>query len=153
MVVLALIGIFTALVVPRFGNGWFQDDTRKALNWLIVKTDVLKSNARKGHQAFALCYDPASHSFNIFAGERDDQNPGFDDLEPVGQYVLPPQLRVENIVIKDAKETDFTACIQFYPEGYSDWARIFLTDDDNRDWILEIQPFVPGMVLQAKGEE
>lgn len=138
--VLFIIGIMLSFSVPEFSRQIIQDDTKTALNWIVLNAGKLKKEARYQAKDFFMCINTDSNSISI---RESLPGQGPEDNDAISDFFLPDETTLDGIEFNiPGQEIRTTSCIQFYKEGYSDPAILHLSNNDGEKYSCLIQPFL-----------
>lgn len=140
IVVMVLIGLMTALTVPRFRYAFLTDNLKTTARKLVGVAKGLRSEAVREHKTFVLHFDLESNRFWI-------DRPGMTEEELLlareKASSLPRGVRILDVWLtgKGKKVAGETA-IRFNKNGYVQQSVIHLGADDGREFTLVISPFL-----------
>jgi Tfp pilus assembly protein FimT len=147
IVVLFILGLMAAFAVPNFGGRMFRDDTETFINWVVFNAGRFKKEAKLSRSVLVMGYHPEAHRF-LVKKETPEQGNIEEDLDNeaenhvISDYQLPDGIRIEEIRVNGTRLTESESGIRFYPKGYSDHALIYISNDNNREYTLVIEPFL-----------
>jgi len=138
--VLFIIGIMLAFTIPEFGQQLTRDDTKTALNWIVLNTGKLKTEARSQAKDFFMCINTDTNTISIHESLPVH---GSQDSEAISDFPLPDDITLDGVEFNiPGQENRTRSCIQFYKEGYSDPAILHLSNTDGNKYSCLIQPFL-----------
>lgn len=152
MVVMAIIGITTALIIPEM-KGTFQDSLLRSTGRDLVNTFSLASSRAVGlDRPYRVQFDPANGRYLVerlaHHGDQEEFVPVADARDAAGS--LDPRITVEiSRPDEDSGGNDAAAgpaaenppdTIGFYPDGTADAAEIKLRDREGFQLVLELNP-------------
>lgn len=142
VVVMALIGIFIAISLPRFDIG--GDKADKFSRWFIVKVDSMKKQAG-GMETRILRIDMDGEKIWTVGESMSEE--ALEAAEE-GGYEIPEGVRILDVEFpKKGKISSGIADIHFYKKGYSDKAMVHIEDEDDNLSTFVIEPFLPKIKL------
>ena len=146
IVVIALIGILLAFSLPRIVSN--RDSIKKNLRWIMYKTALLKSQALINQRMYVLNISLDENSIWIT-----DESMNEEDQEKAIQkkYLLSEDYTISDIEYPgEQTSSSDIAKINFYQKGYCDKAIIHIENDDDREFSILIEPFLPKAKLFNK---
>ena len=142
-VVLALIGIFLFVTLPRLTLG--GNTTDKFSRKLIVTVNSLKKKAVADGKDYVLKIDLDAGKLRVT--DESVTQEAFEQEEDAGEAV-PENIQILDVEYpKKGKIASGTVNIRFYKKGYSDKAIIHIEDQDNERKSFLIEPFLPKVRL------
>lgn len=140
IVVMVLIGLMTALAVPRFRYAVLTDNLKTTTRKLVGLAKGLRSEAVREHQTFVLHFDLESNRFWIDrAGMTEEER----ILAREKASSLPRGVRILDIwLMGKGKKMAGEAAIRFNKNGYVQQSVIHLGADDGREFTLVLSPFL-----------
>jgi general secretion pathway protein H len=161
IIVLIIIGISSALVVPRFIGGMGGLDLKTASGKVAASLRYARSQAVSQKAAYTAVFDLEHNRLKIIsegAGETEAIDPADGEERPKfreERYDLPEGIFFERV---DEGENAYgeddpdTFTIGFYPSGASDGGTIAVVDERKRGYIVTID-VITGSVKLARGED
>ncbi len=143
VVVMALIGIFFAVTLPRFDIG--VNKTDKFSRWFIVKVDSLKKRAAADKKNYILRIDMDEEKIYVA-----DDSMSEEAMEAAAEsgYEIPESVTILDVEFaKKDPISSGVADIRFYEKGYSDKVIVHIEDDDDNQKTFIIEPFLPRIKL------
>jgi type II secretion system protein H len=107
MVVVAIIGLMTQLILPAFSDDLPEEQLKATANELAVKLNYLRSEARLQGAVYGFELDPDNHRFRIHMPPEiqlaEDANAPIEDEDPeksnLNWHSLPPGVRFAGISV------------------------------------------------------
>jgi prepilin-type N-terminal cleavage/methylation domain-containing protein len=140
IVVMVLIGLMTALTVPRFRYALLTDNLKTSTRKLAAMAKGLRSEAVREHKAFILHLDLESNRLWIDrAGMSEEER----ILARENAFSLPTGVRILDVWFKGkGKKVAGETAIRFDKNGYVMHSAIHLGADDGRRFTLVLRPFL-----------
>ncbi|MDD5722758.1 MAG: GspH/FimT family pseudopilin [Syntrophales bacterium] len=163
IVVLIIIGIASALVVPRIVGGMGSLDVKAASGKVAASLRYARSQAVSRKVQYAAVFDLEHNRLTIVSSGEGADEKDEDDAESgetPGElqektYDLPERVFFERMPVEDeyVKDEEIDAesfRIVFYPSGGSDGGGIVLANDRGRRFIVRVD-IITGSVEVARG--
>jgi prepilin-type N-terminal cleavage/methylation domain-containing protein len=139
-VVLVLIGVMTALAMPRVRYTLLTDDLKTATRKLVGIIKSIRSEAIREQKGLFLHFDLESNRFWL-ESEAMEETERLASREKA--LALPNGIRFRDVWLKgQGKKTGGETAIQFYKKGYVQPAAIHLASEDGREFTLVLSPFL-----------
>lgn len=161
IVVLVIIGIASALVVPRLVGGMGSLDVKAASGKVAASLRYARSQAVSQKVQYAAVFDLEHNRLTItpssegIDGKEEDAAGSGEESVPKKTYDLPERVFFERVPVGDEyvkdEETDAgISRIVFYSSGSSDGGGIALANDRGRRYIVRVD-IITGSVEMARG--
>ncbi len=140
---MALISILLFFSLPRFGGSVVQDNSRKAVRWVIYTATILRQDAVKNRKIYTLHVELGRGSMWISQASMNDE-----EMENARrqEYTFPAHMEIMDVEYPDGeKVSDGRADVRFYPKGYSDRTVIHIRTKDDEQISLMFEPFLPNI--------
>jgi len=140
LVVISLISLMLFLAVPQFQYGVLSDGSRKSLILLKQTVEGLKTRAVEAQTVCALHLNLDTHHFWITDETMDEEQ----RLEANRNATdLSDSLFFEEVeFVDEEKSRSGEVSVYFYPEGFSDRARIHVQKKDGDRSTLRVESFL-----------
>ncbi|HOO91602.1 MAG TPA: GspH/FimT family pseudopilin [Syntrophales bacterium] len=165
IIVLVIIGIASALVVPRLVGGIGSLDVKGATGKVAASLRYARSQAVSQKVQYTAVFDLEHGRLTIKTADGDRSGANEDDTEGEREtggtreklYALPGRVSFERIPVEDAPMSDEeidsgTFEIGFYPSGGSDGGGIALVNERGRRYAVQVD-VITGVVKVAPGGE
>ena len=140
IVVMMLIGLMTAITVPRFRYALLTDNLKTATRKLAGIVKGLREDAIREHKTLILHFDLDANRFWIdSAGMTEEEQ----ILAREKASSLPKGVRILGVWSKGKdKQVGGETAIRFNKHGYVQQSVIHLGAEDGREFTLELSPFL-----------
>lgn len=140
IVVIALISILLFFSMPRFQGEILEDDTQKALRWVMHTAKNLRQDAVKHQKIHILHVEPDEGAMWVSdAGMTEEEA----EAARKEKYEFPNHMTIVAVEFPGSDRTgQEEAEIRFHPKGYSDRAAIHFRTDGEEQISLVIEPFL-----------
>lgn len=164
IVVLIIIGISSALVVPRFLGGMESLDVRAASGKVAASLRYARSQAVSQRVPYTAIFNLEQDRLTIISSRVDEAEKGdaTDEGEaagrPGGRYDLPEGIFFKRVEAGDAyskggEDNEESFRIVFYPSGSSDGGEIAVANNRGRRYIVSIDVITGSVELTRGGDE
>jgi len=163
IVVLIIIGVASALVVPRLVGGMGSLDVKAASGKVASSLRYARSQAVSQKVQYAAVFDLEHNRLTIMSpsegtDEKEEDDAGSSEEPQCMQgktYDLPERVLFERVsagneYVKEEKSEAGISRIVFYPSGGSDGGEIALANDHGRRYIVRVD-IITGSVEVARG--
>jgi prepilin-type N-terminal cleavage/methylation domain-containing protein len=140
LVVLVLLGLLTALVVPRFFNTLGRLEARSTSKKISAILRYCRSESVNKNRIYLASFDSNSNALSILYASVGDEKPTSERA-----YTLPREMRVEKV---DAGRTLLDVSLpsfEFYPNGGSNGGTALVTGGERREYLIQVD-FLTGSV-------
>jgi general secretion pathway protein H len=150
--VLVIIGIASAVVVPRLGGSMGNISLKTASKKIAASLRYARSQATSGGISYVAIFDLDKGKISIAplppkpegTGEKDDGGDGEDSPKTVG-YDLPDGVRLQKAISADGEVVSGLFEILFSPAGSSSGGDVILINDRGRRLRIGVD-FITGSV-------
>ena len=145
VLVLALIGIITALVVPGLANKFTSVRLRTSAQKTVAIITYARNQAVFKKKFVWLLFDRKMNRVAV--------------MDPIGGgkgekvYSYPEDVMIEKLVIGGKEISDSQGVIMFYPNGSSDGGEIGLRAKNARSYSITIDPFMSAAKVLGNGKK
>ncbi len=141
--VVALIGLFLTISVPKLRETLFSSSLKSAVRRLTGTIEQLRVDAVREHEELRLHLDLESDSYWITSSGMSDE-----EREDATRIGLPSGVDLVDVGFPAGKVMIGSAAIRFFPRGYAEEALIHLRDGSDTVYTLFIRPFLPKVKIE-----
>ena len=139
-VVVALIGLFLALSIPRFQYALVTDDLKATTRRIVGLVKGLRDNAIREQKVYKVHLDLESNCLWI---ESDGMGEEERTMAREMAFKFPRGVRIMDVWCRGREKTiDGEAVICFSKKGYVEQTVIHLGAEDGREFSLVLSPFL-----------
>lgn len=139
--VLLVIGIVSAVVMPRMGNVLDRQQMRRSINALRGTVRLLHARAASTKEVYRLTFDLDQQKTSVCIIEVETAECRSEQGRQLRDYTFPAAVRVVDVVDGHGTKTrEGQATTHFHPTGLAEPSTIHLTGYDEQYMTLMIEP-------------
>jgi prepilin-type N-terminal cleavage/methylation domain-containing protein len=148
VVVVALLGLFLGLAIPRFRYALITDDLKATTRRIVGLVREVRNEAIRKQKVYLVHLDLESNRLWIeYAGMGEEEIA----LAQEQAFVFPPGVRLLDVWRRGkGKESDGEVILHFGKKGYVEQTLIHLGADDGREFTLTLSPFLGTVKIYDK---
>jgi len=140
VVVVALVGIILTFSVPRFRKGIVSDGFRHATRYFMATIPALRDRAVREQKDYILHIDIEANRLWITSDGMTEEEA---NKAAISSHILAEDVSITAVEFPGVVPVTYGQVgIRIYRKGYSDKAIIRLSDQDDRQRSLLIEPFL-----------
>jgi prepilin-type N-terminal cleavage/methylation domain-containing protein len=148
VVVVALLGLFLGLAIPRFRNALVTDDLKATTRKMVGLVREVRNEAIREQKVYLIHLDLESNRLWIeYAGMGEEEIA----LAQEQAVVFPRGVRLLDVWRRGrGKKADGEVTLHFGKKGYVEQTLIHLGADDGREFTLKLSPFLGTVKIYDK---
>ena len=139
-VVIALLGLFLGLTIPRFQFYLVADDLKATTRKIVGLVREVRNEAIREQKVYTIHLDLESNRWwTEYAGMEDEEM----QLAREKAFVLPNGVRFLDVWCRDkGKQAQGVFPLRFSKKGYVDQTMIHIGTETEREFTVELSPFL-----------
>ena len=139
-VVIALVGLFLGLTMPRFRSSLVSDDLKATTRKIVGLVKEVRNEAIREQTAYTIHLDIESNRWwTEHTGMGDEER----ELAKQKAFVLPQGVRFLDVWCRSkGKRAHGDFALRFSKKGYVDRTMIHIGTETNREFTVELSPFL-----------
>ena len=139
-VVIALVGLFLGLTIPRFQYSLVSDDLKATTRKIVGLVREVRNEAIREQKVYTIHLDiEANRLWTEHTGMGDEEM----ELAKQKAFVLPQGVRFLDVWCRSkGKQAYGDFALRFSKKGYVDQTMIHIGTETNREFTVELSPFL-----------
>jgi general secretion pathway protein H len=139
--VLLVIGIVSAVIMPRIGNVLDHQQMRRSINTLRGTVRLLHARAASTRHIYRLTFDLDRQMMTVCLIDVETSECQEEQSRRLRDYTFPPAVRLLDVVDGEGTKTsEGQAATHFHPTGLAEPSTIHLSGSDEQQMTLMIEP-------------
>jgi len=139
--VLLVIGIASAVIMPRIGNVLGHQQMRRSINTVLGTVRLLHARAAATKHIYRLTFDLDRQMMTVCLIDAETSECQEEQSRRLHDYTFPPAVRLLDVVDgQGTKTSEGQAVTHFHPTGLAEPSTIHLTGSDEQQMTLMIEP-------------